>query len=204
MAKTFRGTIQRRTPFEIRNEGQSSAQPFAADINFSSIVGLDAAGGWHVLQLSAIGEVSADAAALRVLHFFFPHEAEWRGDLPGPLSEAFLETKNWGMTRTPRAVSQNLRFEREAMKLSAILISNTGIAQIILRVTALNSNASALVLTGRELDIAALVAAGKTNIEIGMVLSISARTVQKHMENIFRKLGVETRMALAMRLITPQ
>ena len=44
------------------------------------------------------------------------------------------------------------------------------------------------------------VAAGKTNVEIGLLLDISARTVQKHLENIFRKLGGETRMALAMRV----
>jgi len=44
----------------------------------------------------------------------------------------------------------------------------------------------------------ALVAAGKTNGEIAAVLVISARTVQKHLEHIFQKLGVETRTAAAI------
>lgn len=44
----------------------------------------------------------------------------------------------------------------------------------------------------------ALVAAGKTNGEIGSLLAISARTVQKHLEHIFEKLGVETRTSAAL------
>jgi DNA-binding NarL/FixJ family response regulator len=63
------------------------------------------------------------------------------------------------------------------------------------------ADASALPLTEREKQIVTLVAAGKTNGEIGLLLRISSRTVQKHLENIFRKLGVETRTGLAMRVI---
>ena len=55
-----------------------------------------------------------------------------------------------------------------------------------------------LPLTMREREVLALVAAGKTNGEIGTVLAISARTVQKHLEHIFQKLGVETRTAAAV------
>lgn len=204
MADKILGPSRRSTPSTVRHDGHSSSETPAADVNFSSIVGLDAAGGWHVMQLSSFGALAADAAALRTLHFFFPNKAEWVGDLPGPLSHAFLETKDWGMTRKPRTQSQNLSFEREGMKLSAFLISNAATAQVILRLGLSNATASVLPLTGRELDIASLVAVGKTNIEIGLVLSISARTVQKHLENIFRKLGVETRMALAMRVIAVQ
>ena len=54
-------------------------------------------------------------------------------------------------------------------------------------------------LTAREREILALVAAGKTNAEIAAVLAISPRTVQKHLEHIFQKLGVETRTAAAVR-----
>jgi len=41
------------------------------------------------------------------------------------------------------------------------------------------------------------VSRGKTNREISIILSISPRTVQKHLEHIFQKLGVETRTAAA-------
>ena len=54
-------------------------------------------------------------------------------------------------------------------------------------------------LTKRETEVLAWVAEGKTNAEIGNILSISPRTVQKHLEHIFTKLGVETRTAAAIR-----
>jgi DNA-binding CsgD family transcriptional regulator len=56
-------------------------------------------------------------------------------------------------------------------------------------------------VTEREREILALVAAGKTNAEIAAVLAISPRTVQKHLEHIFQKLGVETRTGAAMRAL---
>jgi DNA-binding NarL/FixJ family response regulator len=52
-------------------------------------------------------------------------------------------------------------------------------------------------LTGRELDIARLVADRKSNKEIGAALQISARTVSTHLSNIFSKLGVDSRGSLA-------
>jgi DNA-binding CsgD family transcriptional regulator len=39
------------------------------------------------------------------------------------------------------------------------------------------------------------VAHGKTNPEIGMILGISHRTVQKHLERVYGRLGVENRYA---------
>jgi DNA-binding CsgD family transcriptional regulator len=52
-------------------------------------------------------------------------------------------------------------------------------------------------LTGRETEIARMVAARKSNKEIGGALQISARTVSTHLSNIFLKLGVGSRGELA-------
>ena len=52
-------------------------------------------------------------------------------------------------------------------------------------------------LTQREGEVLQWVAQGKTNAEIGCILDMSTRTVGKHLEHIFEKLGVETRMAAA-------
>jgi DNA-binding CsgD family transcriptional regulator len=52
-------------------------------------------------------------------------------------------------------------------------------------------------LSQRETEILGWVAQGKTNPEIGMILDISRRTVQKHLERIYLKLGVENRTAAA-------
>lgn len=48
-------------------------------------------------------------------------------------------------------------------------------------------------LTTREAEILLWVAQGKTNPEIAIILNIRPRTVKKHLEHIFSKLGVETR-----------
>jgi DNA-binding CsgD family transcriptional regulator len=56
-------------------------------------------------------------------------------------------------------------------------------------------------LTDRERQVLDWVVEGKTNPEIAIILDISARTVQKHLERVFQKLAVETRTAAAMRAI---
>ena len=50
-------------------------------------------------------------------------------------------------------------------------------------------------LTGRELEVLRLVAAGKSNREIATALVISEHTVARHLQNIFAKLGVSSRTA---------
>ena len=52
-------------------------------------------------------------------------------------------------------------------------------------------------LTGRETEIARMVASRKSNKDIGSTLNISARTVSTHLSNIFVKLGVASRGELA-------
>ncbi len=50
-----------------------------------------------------------------------------------------------------------------------------------------------LKITRREADVLLWVAQGKTDWEIAQILSISDRTVNKHLEQIYRKLGVNNR-----------
>ncbi|RKP47690.1 response regulator transcription factor [Pararobbsia silviterrae] len=52
-------------------------------------------------------------------------------------------------------------------------------------------------LTGREADVLYWIAYGKTNRDIADIIGMSPRTVDKHLEHIFAKLGVETRTAAA-------
>jgi DNA-binding NarL/FixJ family response regulator len=52
-------------------------------------------------------------------------------------------------------------------------------------------------LSERQVQVLDLVAMGKTNPEIAIVLGASALTVKKHLEHIMEKLGVETRTAAA-------
>jgi DNA-binding NarL/FixJ family response regulator len=52
-------------------------------------------------------------------------------------------------------------------------------------------------LTSREVEVLHWVACGKTNRDIGDILGLSPRTVNKHLEHVYVKLGVETRTAAA-------
>lgn len=54
-------------------------------------------------------------------------------------------------------------------------------------------------LSHRQQEVAHWIREGKTNPEIATIMGISPRTVQKHVEHIFEKLGVENRVAIAMR-----
>src|SRR5207248_3835556 len=53
-------------------------------------------------------------------------------------------------------------------------------------------------LTPRESEIGHWIAGGKTNPEIAIILQANRRTIEKHMERILDKLGVENRVAAAV------
>jgi DNA-binding NarL/FixJ family response regulator len=57
-------------------------------------------------------------------------------------------------------------------------------------------------LTDRETTILQLVAAGRTNSAIAHQLQLSPRTVAKHLEHAYRKLGVSSRAAAVCRMTT--
>jgi DNA-binding NarL/FixJ family response regulator len=54
-------------------------------------------------------------------------------------------------------------------------------------------------LSRREAQVLHWITQGKTNDAISMILSTSRRTVDKQVENILRKLGVESRVGAALR-----
>ena len=65
------------------------------------------------------------------------------------------------------------------------------------------TSAHDLGLTAREAEVLTLVAAGRTNRQIGEELYVSEKTASVHVSNILRKLGVSSRVdaaAVAQRL----
>ncbi len=62
--------------------------------------------------------------------------------------------------------------------------------------------AAAAPLSPREREVLEWVAAGKTDGQAAAILGISVRTVQKHLQHVYVKLGVEGRTAAAMRART--
>ena len=55
-------------------------------------------------------------------------------------------------------------------------------------------------LTRREREVAALVARGRANRQVAEELSLSERTVETHVRNVLKKLGLKSRVQLAERL----
>ncbi len=58
---------------------------------------------------------------------------------------------------------------------------------------------TALGLTAREAEVLYWIAHGKTSPEIAIILDAAPNTIKKHVQNILPKLGVETRLAAALR-----
>ncbi len=55
-------------------------------------------------------------------------------------------------------------------------------------------------LSARELEVATVVAQGRSNREVAELLHISERTVKAHLGMVFEKLGVRDRLQLALRM----
>jgi len=91
--------------------------------------------------------------------------------------------------------------ESAALELDAAhrVFAKLGAAPDLIRVEQLTRKQSVAAthgLTPRELDVLRLVAAGKSNREIGEKLFISEGTVKVHLHNIYEKLGIDGRLAL--------
>ncbi len=106
--------------------------------------------------------------------------------LPGRLQDWLA-----GGTREPLVLSRRgsrLRIDRVGARPAALLLTETSTRPTSAALCSLG-------LSGRESEVLALVADGLTNAEIARELVISPRTVKKHLEGVYDKLGVRTRAA---------
>jgi DNA-binding CsgD family transcriptional regulator len=90
--------------------------------------------------------------------------------------------------------------ETATMELDAAnsVFRQLGAAPDLVRVDALTASTrrkARMGLTGREVEVLALLATGKTNRDIAAALVISEHTVARHVQNILAKLGVSSRTA---------
>jgi len=109
-----------------------------------------------------------------------------------------------GRTDALPPVREPLTVEQENRRLTVRLVSQPPDTILLLEEarTLLEPGALApLGLSFREAEVLAWVAAGKTNPAVAALLHISSRTVQTHLERIYRKLGVQTRTAAAARAV---
>jgi DNA-binding CsgD family transcriptional regulator len=118
--------------------------------------------------------------------------------LPEPI-DRWMRTRlepSWAMFDPgPRALAT------AAHTLKLHLLQGEDALTLMLECVAADAPARDYGLTAREREILHWLAAGKSNAEIAAILAIRPRTVHKHLENIFRKLGVENRTAAALRAL---
>jgi len=92
---------------------------------------------------------------------------------------------------------------KTAGSLELVVVAQYRENEVLIRLNELNPErdiarlGEKLGLTGRESEVLLWVSYGKASSDISQVLEISPRTVQKHLERIYEKLGVETRSAAA-------
>ena len=139
--------------------------------------------------------------AKQLLAEIFPSAAGQIGDLPPPLAELLRQL---GTLQMPSATSE---IDVGGRRLELTYLSATGPDELLFRISEVSRDADELLLrrtlslTSRESEVLRWLSCGKSNREIGEILNISPRTVNKHLEQIFVKLGVENRAAAAARAV---
>jgi len=121
--------------------------------------------------------------------------------LPGALLERML-----GLRRANARVGARAALEVSGRKLECTFVSSLGPDELLFRLSEARSDdvsySCTLLqrmhnLTAREAEVLLWLSRGKANRAIGEILGISPRTVNKHLEQVFIKLGVENRAAAA-------
>lgn len=148
-------------------------------------------GGTAVLALDRKGRISAvSGSAIELLHAYFPNEREAK--LPTAIAE-------W-LERKPSATECNpLKVDAERGRLT-VRNATLGLADstvLVLEEERPMTPASLrpLGLTQRQAEVLCLLVTGEETRQIADALFISPRTVRKHFENIYTRLGVHSRAA---------
>ncbi len=124
--------------------------------------------------------------------------------ISGELPETFRGAVEKLLAREDRAGAvTRVRLAAGKGELELVVVAHYRENEILLRLNEINAEQDLvklqdrLPLTNREAEVLLWVSYGKPNRVISDVLQISPRTVTKHLERIFDKLGIETRSAAA-------
>jgi DNA-binding CsgD family transcriptional regulator len=166
----------------------------------------DASGG--AILVDAKGQVRlVTAQARRWLSGYFAHPHGCATDLPEELA-GWLSHHTNKATQESRLAAPVPPLEKVrpngCLQIRLLRDDPAGYSILLMQeVVAISAREiETLGLTKREAEILCWVTKGKTNPEIAILCSISARTVHKHLEHVYQKLGVETRTAAARQALT--
>ena len=150
------------------------------------------------VDVAGLGVVFVDAMGR--IAWRSPQAAVWLQALEGPagpgqLPEALKAALDADSTQVVRTQS------KPALSVRNMGIATLGETMLLLELeregVSVSSRLVHAALTPRETEVLSWLAKGKTNRDIADILGMSPRTVNKHLEHIFEKLGVETRAAAA-------
>ena len=119
-----------------------------------------------------------------------------------PIEQAWLhQCAAAAASSTPSSIDLNA--DRSSPKLKLLYVGHIGPDENLLRLIEgdLGSDQAVLrqklLVTEREAEVLLWIARGKSNRDIADILHLSPRTVNKHLEQIYAKLGVENRTSAA-------
>jgi DNA-binding CsgD family transcriptional regulator len=173
-----------------------------ARIAHGSRAALDAAGRFLVATDGNGQLLWCTPKAKQLLSELFPANGDEGAGLPPNIVRQLTGLRHQGGLAGARSL-----IEVNGRKMELAFLSSTGPDELLFRLTEISTVPDeqllqqTLALTARESQVLLWISRGKSNREIGEILVISPRTVNKHLEQVFVKLGVENRAAAAARAV---
>jgi DNA-binding NarL/FixJ family response regulator len=171
-----------------------------ARVSAGTRAALDATGRFLLASDRAGRLLWCTPKARQLIGELFPSTADTAAALPAAIMSQLLQVRSEGG-------QSRLLVDVGGRKLEISVLSPIGPDELLFRLTELGTTADeqqlahTLALTARESEVLLWISRGKANREIGEILAISPRTVNKHLEQIFVKLGVENRASAAARAV---
>lgn len=151
----------------------------------------------EALDVGGLGVLMVDAR--RRIAWQSPQAQRWLVEFFGGAPAALMD---W-LQADAAAPGEGPRIEAGSRMLAARRLGTVGLGEVMWLLSvrpagdAAASRLSSAALTPRETEVLSWIAKGKTNRDVAEILGMSPRTVNKHLEHVFEKLGVETRAAAA-------
>ena len=159
--------------------------------------------GQHLFTVDANAQIMWATPQTNKLFSVANVSDEWR------LNELSAQLSHW-FAHQPKT-GQTLKLQDLDHPLEVRLIEHSSTQEVLLKLIDSRAPSGAeklkaeLPLTDRESEVLYWIGTGKTNREIGQIINTSPRTVNKHLEQVFRKLEVDNRTsaaAIAIRILT--
>ncbi|MBX4959236.1 response regulator transcription factor [Rhizobium lentis] len=180
--------LRARIRVHLRNARSTQSARVALDAAGRHLLAVKGDGAIHWSTPQATRLVNAAMGSDDGMEIVVRHIAGWMRDRVAAVREGIISVTHAGQT---------------ALQLA--FLGAIGPDEYLFRLTAASQRSDDEVLrqrfslTQRESEVLLWIAKGKPNRDIGEILGLSARTVNKHLEQIYVKLGVENRASAAVK-----